>query len=283
MANVIDILKSRRVLGYIVGINAAIYFIVAICMVSAKFGGSAASAFPLWLELPASPVGWLHRPWTLITYMFTHADFLHMLFNMLWLSWFGAILLERVDTRRLLALYAGGGIAGGLLYMAGPYLLPGLYEPGSVLLGASASVLAIMAAAAILMPDYKLHLFFIGDVSLKWLALAMIAFAFLGLGGGNAGGQAAHIGGVAFGGLVALLMRRPRAAVTRVRKEPKRRNPFEGGPAHNPVVRARMDAERLDMLLDKIHRSGFNSLTKAERAELEDLSKRVTGKPGTDR
>lgn len=283
MANIVDILKSNRVLGYITGINAAVFFIVAACSVAAKFGEGGFSAFPLWLELSASPVECLKRPWTLLTYMFTHADFLHMLFNVLWLLWFGSILLERVDTRKLVVLYVGGGITGGLLYMAGPYISPGLYEQGSVLLGASAAVLAVMVAAAILMPNYRLHLFFIGDVPLKWLALVMIVLAFLGLGGGNAGGQVAHIGGVAFGGVVALVMRRSDNPRKRVVKEPKRRNPFEGKAMHNPVVRARMDAERLDQLLDKIHRSGFNSLTKTERVELEDLSKRVTGKPGADK
>lgn len=281
MASVIDILKSRRLLAWTVGANALIFFVMCLAALAAKFGGGMFNVLPGLLVLPASFSGWLHRPWTLLTYMFTHADFFHLLFNMLWLLWFGFILLSRLEARRVAALYLGGGIAGGVLYMVGPYVMPGIYTYGSVLLGASASVLALMGAAAILMPDYRLHLFFIGDVKLKWMALVMIVLAFLGLGGGNAGGQVAHIGGVAFGCIFALAVRRGRSELIGCasNRRRKRKNPFEGMQSANPVVQARINAERLDQLLDKIHLSGFNSLTAKERMELEELSKKVPSKP----
>lgn len=282
MAGLADIIFNRRPLAWLMGVNAVVFFIMALCSIILKAGGSLPLHPAILLELPASLHAWLARPWTLFTYMFTHENFLHLLFNMLWLLWFGDILMHRIDSRRLVWLYIGGGLAGGVLYLALYPLMPGFYGGGALLLGASASVLALMSAAALLMPDYTLHLFFLGDVKLKWMALAMILLAFLGLGGGNAAGEIAHIGGVAYGLIAAALLRRAPARAPR-RREPKRKNPFKDmepravrTPAHNAPEREKADAARLDELLDKIHTSGFNSLTRAERAELEELSRKVT-------
>lgn len=280
MAGLADILRYRRPLAWLVGVNAVVFFLVAVCSVIVKAGGSVPVHPALMLELPAPVRVWMFRPWTLLTYMFAHENFLHLLFNMLWLLWFGDILSRRLDNRRLVWLYIGGGLAGGVLYMMCYPLFPGFYGGGSLLLGASASVLAVMTAAATLMPDYTLHLFFLGDVKLRWMAVVMICLAFVGLGGGNAAGEIAHIGGVAYGLAAAMVMRR---AANQARREPRRKNPFKGmqpvqlrRPAHNAAEMERLDARRLDELLDKIHTSGFNSLTRAERAELETLSRKVT-------
>ena len=280
MAGIGDILRRRGPLAWLVGVNALVFMVMAVLAVIHKAGGPSYLHAALAVELPAQVEVWSRRPWTLLTYMFVHENFLHLLFNMLWLLWFGDILTRRIDNRRLVWLYIGGGLAGGVLYMLCYRLFPGFYSGGALLLGASASVLAIMTAAAVLMPGYTLHLFFLGDVKLKWIAVAMIALAFLGLGGGNAAGEIAHIGGVAYGLAAARLMRHPDKVKAR---EPKRRNPFKGMeqdmrrfPAHNAEEREKMESRRLDELLDKIHTSGFNSLTRRERAELEELSRKVT-------
>lgn len=139
-----------------------------------------------------------------------------------------------------------------------------------------------MTATALRSPDYTFHLFFLGDVKLKWMALAMILLAFVGLGGGNSGGQVAHLGGVLFGALQGLLLRRgvdifaPRTASKPMRKtvpgisERRRKNVISVLEQH------RLDSARLDQLLDKIRISGFNSLSKSEREELQQLSQKVT-------
>lgn len=282
MAGVTDILRRRGLLTWLLAANGTVFVLMSVALIVARTGNPWGASLPALLELPASFGLWLHRPWTLFTYMFTHEGFLHLLFNMLWLLWFGDILLHRVSQRTLLWLYIGGGLAGGVLYMICLPLLPELYGMGSpLLLGASASVLALMAANAVLMPDYTLHLFFIGDVKLKWMAVAMIVLCFLGLGGGNAAGGIAHVGGLAAGLAAGLALRRKPAQ--KRPQEPRRKNPFRGMEpgsfrmqAHNAPQRERADAERLDALLDKIHVSGFNSLTHAERAELEALSKKIT-------
>lgn len=284
MARVADIMRRHGLLGWLVGINAVVFCFMAFYDITLKAGGSLPFNAPRILELPALWGVWAERPWTLLTYMFTHENFLHLLFNMLWLLWFGSMFLMINSNRRLLIMYLGGGIAGGLLYMMFCPLIPGLYSQFSMLLGASASVLALMSATAVLLPDYKLHLFFIGDVKLKWMALAMIILAFLGLGGGNAGGSMAHLGGVAYGLVAGLCLRRIPANTPPSPKRVKRKNPFKHLSAqgamrvapHNAVEREKADAARLDQLLDKIHTSGFNSLTRAEREELQALSSKIT-------
>ncbi len=215
------------------------------------------------------------RPWTLLTYMVTQVEFLPLFFNMLWLIWFGDILMSTLGQRHLLGLYLCGGVVGGLLYLAAASWVPALCPPGSVLIGSSASVLAVMAATAFRSPDYTFHLFFIGDVRLKWIAVFMIVLAFIGLGGGNAGGQVAHIGGVAFGSLQGLLLRR---GIDIFGRHGRSRQQLRRRPAKvlSAIDQHRRDAARLDELLDKIRISGFNSLNKKEREELDRLSQKIT-------
>lgn len=280
-----DIVRNHSVLSRLLIANCAVFVLMTVFAILNKCGIGTGDMPVMLLALAAPTDVWIHYPWTLFTYMFTHENFFHILFNMLWLLWFGHMFMERGNARSLLRLYIGGGIGGGVLYMALYPLLPGLYGSLPLLMGASASVMALMSATAVLMPDYPLHLFFIGDVKLKWMALAMIVLAFIGLGGGNAAGGIAHAGGVVTGICAGMWMKRnPATAKSKIRK---RRNPLKGmseserrtlkqAGMHNAAARERENAHRLDELLDKIHVSGFNSLTKAERMELEDLSRKVT-------
>lgn len=289
MGGIGEIFKRRGVPVWLAGINTLLFLVVSLSFIAVKTGMLQGAGIAWQLELPASYVAWLHRPWTLLTYMFVHENFLHLLFNMLWLLWFGDLFMRVGTGRKLLGLYLCGGIAGGLLYLFLAPVLHTLYAPGALLLGASSAVLAIMTATATLMPDYTLHLFFIGDVKLKWIAVAMIILAFIGLGGGNAGGEIAHIGGVIYGLAYGFFHKKivggQRAAT---RKVPRRKNPFKGFspdishrsvvkiPAHNAEERERENLRRLDTLLDKIRVSGYNSLTRAEREELDNLSRKIT-------
>ena len=275
MASVIDMVSRHRVLYTLLGINCAVFFILSVAALVARFGAPEWSLLPGWFEMPGSVSAWIMRPWTLLTYMVTQVEFLHLFFNMLWLIWFGDILMSTLGQRHLLGLYLCGGVAGGLLYLAAASWVPALCPPGSVLIGSSTSVLAVMAATAFRSPDYTFHLFFIGDVRLKWIAVFMIVLAFIGLGGGNAGGQVAHIGGVAFGSLQGLLLRR---GIDIFGRHGRSRQQFKRRPAKvlSAIEQHRRDAARLDELLDKIRISGFNSLNKKEREELDRLSQKIT-------
>lgn len=151
--------------------------------------------------LPASLVGFIHQPWSLFTYMFMHAGILHILFNMLWLYWFGSLFLYFFSAKHLRGLYILGGICGGLLYMVAYNVFP-LFSSqvtGATLVGASASVLAIVAATAYREPNYRVQLFLFGAVRLKYLALVVIGIDVLSITSSNAGGHIAHLGGALAG------------------------------------------------------------------------------------
>ncbi len=217
-----------------------------------------------WLGVPASASAFASRPWTLLTYMFTQTSLLHLLFNMLWLFWFGQVLAERAGQRGVWRAYLTGGVAGGLLFLVSTLLFPSLGH--ACLTGASASVVAVMVEAALRSPDREFRLFLFGTVKLKWLALVSLALLLLGLGGGNSGGQAAHLGG-ALAGLGLYMSGKIRRRTPRAPRRSARRTA-------KAMESAMTDMQRLDALLDKIKLSGYDSLTAKEKEELRRLSDR---------
>ena len=159
MATIITDLKEKFRRGDVsiklIFINVAVFVVVALVQISLLLFNRYVGDIFNWLELPASFSRLAIQPWSLLTYMFMHAGFIHLLFNMLWLYWFGQLFLRFFSVRHLLGLYLLGGICGGLLYMVAYNVFP-YFEymvEGSFLLGASASVLAIVAATAFRQPD----------------------------------------------------------------------------------------------------------------------------------
>ena len=148
-------------------------------------------------SVPASFNALLLRPWTLITYMFTHKDIWHILFNMLWLYWFGRIFLEYLDERKLVAVYLLGGISGAMVYILS-FNITGVVAD-SVAIGASASVMAVVIAIATYVPDYTVQLFLFGRIKIKYMALAIFILTSIMDFSVNSGGKLAHIGGAFFG------------------------------------------------------------------------------------
>ncbi len=224
-----------------------------------------------WLTLPSYFPLCLTRPWTLLTYMAVHFDVLHMLFNVLWLYWFGKIMLVSLHDRHLLLAFIGGGITGGLLFLAASALGYG----SGWLCGCSAAVIAVMSVAAIRLPNHRINLFLIGEVKLKWVAVACCILTFLG-GGGN---QAAHIGGLIWGVAIGLLLRN---GIDPAKWIPTSQRGFtKNSTERKPDMMVRVlkqrqnDMDRLDSLLDKIKLSGYESLSRKERKELNDLSARL--------
>lgn len=224
-----------------------------------------------WLTLPSSISIFISRPWTLVTYMAVHFEVLHMLFNVLWLYWFGRIMLISLTDKHLAIAFFGGGICGGILF-----LTAAAFGYGSGwLCGCSAAVIGVMSATAIMLPDHRVNLFLIGEVKLKWLAAVCCLLTFLG-GGGN---QAAHLGGLLWGICYGILMHYGIST----RDLGCRNDSYEskGGKNRKPgkMVKVlkdrRNDMERLDELLDKIKLSGYGSLSHKERKELNELSQRI--------
>ena len=250
-----------------------------------------------WVELPSDLGMLLHRPWTLITYMFAHYGFLHILFNMLWLYWLGRIFMEYFSPKQLTGVYLLGGLGGALLFLLAYNTLPyfrALPEQ-AFLKGASASVIAIVVATAVYAPDYRIGLLFLGEVPLKWVALVTVAIAVLGLDAGNVGGNIAHIGGAIVGAWFGLRIKRGRDITRplntaidtvvglfngRSWKLPK----FEkkAGAKHNQQQAQQrpnrpadeVSEDELDKILGKIKVAGYDALTDEEKDKLFKASRR---------
>ena len=242
-----------------------------------------------YLELPAWTERFILQPWSLFTYMFMHAGVLHLLFNMLWLYWFGQMFLSLFSAKHFRGLYLLGGICGGLLYMLAynvfPYFSDSMYY--SYLLGASASVLAIVVATAVRAPEYQVNFMFIGAVRLKYVALFMVLTDLMFMTSGNAGGHIAHLGGALAGWWFASGSSRGHDATAwinkcldglTIRRKPKRpkMEVHYGDKAkdYDYNARKKQQSEEVDRILDKLKKSGYNSLTTEEKKRLFDASKK---------
>ena len=240
-----------------------------------------------WLVLPADFGILASRPWTLITYMFLHFDFLHILFNLLWLYWMGQIFLGYFDQAKLITIYLLGGITGGLFYVAGYNSFPVFAEivPDAKLLGASASVIAIVTALAVYVPNHTIHLVFIGPVKMKYIAFFSVLMYVIGISSTNAGGNLAHLGGAFWGVIYIFQLRRgfdPGARVGKLFSGWK--NPFARKSKVKVSYRKpvddieynrmkNQDRARMNEILEKISKSGYDSLSKEEKEILFRMGK----------
>ncbi|MET4106877.1 rhomboid family intramembrane serine protease [Hymenobacter sp. UYP22] len=240
-------------------------------------------------QLPSDLPSLLRHPWTLLTYAFSHLEFWHILFNLLNLYYFGALVREYLGDRRLVSLYVLGALAGAVLFLLSFNLLPTLQPMvGLSLLGASASVTAIIMAAATLLPDYTFMLFLLGPVRIKYIAAVVILLSVLAINQGNPGGGIAHIGGALIGFLfvkqlqagrdlgrpvqavgdffVRLVTGRPNLRVTH-----RSAAATAAAPAASKAKASATSLpgeDEINLILDKISHSGYESLSKEEKQKL---------------
>lgn len=294
MGAIITNLRERFRLGNIltklIYINVGVFLLVHLVGVLLTLFNAGDMPFMLYLELPSSPATLLTRPWTLVTYMFTHYDFLHILFNMLWLYWFGGLFLNFFSERQLGGLYLLGGLAGAALFVLVYNIFPYFREVAafSYLMGASASVMAIVFAISFYRKELEVNLFLLGRIRLIYLALVVLAIDLLAMTSDNAGGHIAHIGGALLGIWFASKMREGKdltAPVNRLidrlvnlgkrRARPKMRVTYKR-PESDYDYNARKHREEadIDAILDKLRKSGYESLSADEKRRLFDASKR---------
>lgn len=237
-----------------------------------------------YLAVPAYVPSLASKPWTVITYMFFHQGFIHILFNMLWLYWLGRIFLSFMSQQKLLGVYLMGGISGAALYIlfynVFPVFQDALFESSAI--GASASVYAIVFAAVAFAPNLSLHLFLIGPIRLKYIGAALILMDIIGMAGSNAGGHIAHLGGALFGYLF-IYFQNQKVDLTKPvlwvidaftsspsaqkRKKMKVEYKKSADDYEYNRVKAEQQAE-IDRILDKISKGGYDSLTAEEKKTL---------------
>lgn len=286
--------RNDRMVYQLIAINVVVFLGLNLIRIPYFFGGQSfeADVFRFDLGLPASLHTLLYQPWTLASYMFTHFEFTHILYNVLLLYWFGKILSEFAGNKKILPVYLLGGLCGGIFYIVSYNVFPvfsgSLNEARAW--GASASVMAVVFAAVTLVPDYTMFLLLFGAVRIKWIALVLVIIDIISLPSSNAGGHIAHLGGAFFGYFFVKQLQRGRDLgagfniigdrVTNLfRKKTELKISYRGKERSTvtsflkkPAVQSTKE-ERLDLILDKISQSGYESLSKDEKDFLFNVSK----------
>jgi membrane associated rhomboid family serine protease len=285
--------KSGSALIKLIFINVAMFLLVHLVgLLLWLFGIAGGSELMVyWLALPADLGSLITKPWSLVSYMFLHESLMHILMNMLVLYFGGQIFMQFLNQKKLVGVYVLGGLAGGLLYIISFNLFP-VFENilmGSLALGASASVMAVLVAAATYVPNFVVRLVFLGNVKLKYIALVYVVLDVISIRQGNAGGHIAHIGGALLGFLfvkqlqsgnditafLTQLLDYFKALFSSKRKmKVVYKNPGKTKTDYDYNAQKKANQQKIDAILDKIAKSGYDSLTGEEKAILFDASKR---------
>ena len=273
-------------------INIAVFIIVAIVNIVVTLGSFRSVGFSDVLQL-SSDFSLFTKPfWTIISYMFVHISLLHLFFNMICLYWFGQLFLMSFTGKQLIGIYILGGILGGVVYMLSYNYIPFFEGKISLLSGASASIIAIIVATALDMPNMPIRLLLVGSVRLKWLAVITVLISVLGITSNNAGGEIAHIGGALAGWLWFVLLKRNINIIKpinyiisaivnffsskpRLKKDRRRAKYHYVKSDEQYNMEQKQNNRNLDAILDKIRQSGYNSLTEDEKKQLFDISRKI--------
>ena len=218
----------------------------------------------------------IYKPWTIITHMFTHVDLLHALINLCYLYFGGKIFTSYLGDKSLLSIYVMGGITGALLYVLSFNIFP-VFEDvkmHSMAFGASASTLAVLFATATYVPNFPINIIFLRSVKLKYIILIVLIINILSIPSNNAGGHIAHIGGAFYGWLYIYMKQKGVnlgyiidhiALIFSDRKiKRKKENDYE----YN--ARKKQEQDNIDTILDKISRSGYESLSENDKQTLSN-------------
>lgn len=297
---------NASIVNRLIMINVIIFLAVAILKLVAFLSGSAVlfDAVSVYVMLPSNLELLLWRPWTIITYFFYHESIWHILSNMLFLFYFGSLIEEYIGARRLTALYILGGLAGAAVFLLLFNLLPVLgTDRLTVLYGASGAVYACVVGAATLMPNYTFNLILIGPVRIKFIALFYVVLSVVSMPEGNAGGHIAHLGGALLGYVFIrqlrsgrdlgapvlwvldffqrLFDRKPKLKVTSRNFQHTTARPTattsstglsQRSNFSNPVPSQLADGKpteaEIDDILEKISKTGYESLSKEEKQKL---------------
>jgi len=251
------------------------------------------SRLAYYLSLPSDIFSFLLRPWSIITYMFVQEGVFHLFFNMLMLYVGGQIFNRFIGAEKLLSVYVISGIAGALMYMLTFNIFPafGTLVNSSFAIGSSAAVLGIFIAAATYVPNLEMNFVILGNVKLKYIAILFIILDLLNIRNGNSGGHIAHIGGAIYGYFFAiqlkknidysLLFNKYWQLVTGIFHKKGQKPHFQN--VHRNRKRPITDEEYLktknktqaeiNTILEKIKKSGYESLTTIEKQRLFQASK----------
>ena len=279
-------LKRLNVLEKIILLNVIIFALGFVMTLIFKINRSL-----FWLSLPSDFFDFLYKPWTLITYGFTHYGFFHLFFNMLVLYFVSRIMLNLFKPKMALSIYFLGIIFGGLTFLFIYNVFPqGFLYPAATLVGASAGVRALLIFLCSYMPQKEVRLVFF-NIKLMYIGIALVVIDIIGLWSTNQGGSVAHLGGSMLGYLYATQLAKGNDIGSGFERLmdwienlfiAKKRSPlktvYKGNSntvaGHNKSEFNEFNKQKqIDLILDKIGKSGYESLTKEEKEFLFKVGK----------
>lgn len=262
---------ERNVVERLIILNVLVFVLTYLINTVSFLFHSESNVLIDWFALRPSFEELLYRPWTLVTYGFLHVGFFHILFNLLLLYYFGILFLDFFNSRQFMVYYILGIVAGGLVYMMAYNYLPALKTKETILVGASAGVTAIVIGIASHIPNYSLHFRFIGRVKLLYIALIMVVLDLVQIPAGNAGGHLAHLGGAFMGFMLTRYLDQGRGISSwwkdqwTFRKKSPLKTVYKNKDSNRQTTGQAYDQQRIDSILDKISKSGYDALSKEEK------------------
>ena len=273
---------SRSIVERIIMLNVAI-FILAYLLNTFSFLLQIDGDFIVnWFSLQPDFDLLLVRPWTIISYGFLHLGFFHILFNMMVLYYFGNLFSDFFNSKQFLVYLILGIISGGLIYMLSYNYMPGLKTQDSLLVGASAGVMAIVIGISSHIPHYSLSFRFIGNIKLLYIAVVLVVLDVVQIPTGNAGGHLAHLGGSLLGYVMTRYMNQGTGLITwmtgtMTKKEKRPLKTVYKSTKKTTYKKKETKSEEqaiIDSILDKISKSGYETLTKEEKDYLFKAGKK---------
>ncbi len=252
-----------------------------------------------WTGLSSKSYIALSRPWTFFTYAFLHANIFHLIFNMIVLNFVGRLFMTYFTQKQFLAVYCFGAVFGGVFYVLSSFV----FSTGIILVGASAAIMAVLVALATYAPYMEVRLLLIGNVKMWHIALGLIVMDLIQIPANNTGGHIAHLGGALFGFLFIKALQHgtdvskpftfvvdkvadlfhPKPAKHPFKKvhvntdRSQRNAPMSNQSNANPMIGMGKEKDpqqqRIDFILDKISKSGYDSLSKEEKDFLFKIGK----------
>ena len=293
--------KSSGAVGKLIAINVVVHFGFGIAdtierlfvhpeLMESQIDGAVLGLKSMWLAAPSDPALLLYKPWTLVTYMFVHLDFMHLLGNMLVLYFLGRLFVQFFGEKRILSTYVLAGLFAYFIHSSSFLLIPAYkLAGGGIVLGASGAVMGIFMATVFYKPMLKIHLFGLIQMPIIVLGLVYIIFDLRGLAAGGNVAHLAHLGGGIFGALSIINVNSPKNFMNRLEKwfSNFKWPSFQRKPkmkVYKNEARSMNDDEynsskqdhqlRVDAILDKISKKGYEGLSKEEKDILFNESKR---------
>ncbi|RBW58296.1 DUF1751 domain-containing protein [Tenacibaculum sp. E3R01] len=266
--------KHAGIVEKLIYVNLIIYFVTLMFDVFSKWFKTGENIIVKWFSLNSSFDVFVSQPWTIFTYGFLHANFIHILFNLIALFYIGHLFKQYFTSKQLLNFYLLGTVSGGILFLLGYNYIPLFKNQLVPLVGASAGISAIFIGIASYIPNYQLKIRFIGFIHLWKLALIWVLLDLIQLSGNNAGGHFAHLGGSLFGFMYVKYASNKQFNIFKPftdlfkRKEKPLKTVYKSGkkPTYSTATKRKSKTQQeVDLILEKISKSGYETLSKEEK------------------